>query len=306
MPHVGCEKEIMNIRLKVALATASVAALTLSACGSNTLSGGPEPSSGPTSAVSANSDLAAKLPEKIKTAGKIVIGTDPTYAPNEFTKGKDIVGSEIDLFNLVAEKFGVKAEFQAAKFGSLIPGVTSGKYDISVSSFTVNAERMKEVTMVSYYSAGTLWATATGNPKGVDPNNPCGLTVAVQNNTTQQLDDLPARQKKCGANKINILPYDGQDQATAAVATGKADAMLADSPVTAYAVKQAGGKLEAVGDIYASAPYGVVLPKDETDFGQAIADALAELQKDGSYKASLEKWGTDGGAISKFEVNPTP
>jgi polar amino acid transport system substrate-binding protein len=294
----------MNPRFTVALAAASVAALALSACGSNSLNGDQGPSSAPSTSVSANNDLAAKLPAKVKTAGKLIIGTDPTYAPNEFSKGKDIVGSEVDLFKLVAAKFGVKPEFQAAKFGTLIPGVTSGKYDMSVSSFTINAERKKEVTMVSYYSSGTIWATAAGNPKGVDPQNPCGKTIAVQNNTTQQLDDLPARQKKCGANKINILPYDGQDQATAAVATGKADAMLADSPVVAYAIKQSGGKLQQVGDLYASAPFGAVLPKDETDFAQAIADALTSLQKDGSYEASLKRWGTEVGAVDKFEVNP--
>ena len=176
-----------------------------------------------------------------------MIGTDATYAPNEFTEGKKIVGSEIDLFNPVAAKFGVTAEWQTAKFATIIPGVTSGKYDMGVSSFTIN-DRAQEAghdgqLLLRRHPVGH----AAGNPKGVDPNNPCGKTIAVQNNTTQQQDDLPARQKKCGSNKINILPYDGQDAATAAVATGKADAMLADSPVTAYAVKQSGGKLAAAG-----------------------------------------------------------
>ena len=52
--------------------------------------------------------------------------------------------------------------------------------------------------------------------------------------------------------------------------TGKADAMLADSPVVAYAIKQSGGKLEALGDIYEAAPYGYVVPKAETEFAEAI------------------------------------
>jgi polar amino acid transport system substrate-binding protein len=293
----------VKLRVKAALAATAVAALVLSACGSNSLSGG-DASPAPTTSVSANAELNAKLPEKIRNAGKIVIGTDASYAPNQFTQGGKIVGSEVDLFNQVAKKLGVTAEWQEAKFASIIPGVTSGKYDMGVSSFTINDERLKQVIMTSYFSAGTQWAAPKGNPGGVDPNNPCGKTIAVQNNTVQQQDDLPTRQKKCGSNPIKILPYDGQDQATAAVVTGKADAMLADSPVTAYAVKQSGGKLEPLGDVYDSAPYGVVLPKDQRQFAEAVAEALKEMKADGSYEEVLKAWGTDGGAVDTFEVKP--
>ena len=293
----------MKLRVKAALAATAVAALVLSACGSNSLSGG-DASPAPTTSVSANAELNAKLPEKIRNAGKIVIGTDASYAPNQFTQGGKIVGSEVDLFNQVAKKLGVTAEWQEAKFASIIPGVTSGKYDMGVSSFTINDERLKQVIMTSYFSAGTQWAAPKGNPGGVDPNNPCGKTIAVQNNTVQQQDDLPTRQKKCGSNPIKILPYDGQDQATAAVVTGKADAMLADSPVTAYAVKQSGGKLEPLGDVYDSAPYGVVLPKDQRQFAEAVAEALKEMKADGSYEEVLKAWGTEGGAVDTFEVKP--
>jgi hypothetical protein len=101
------------------------------------------------------------------------------------------------------------------------------------------------------------------------------------------------------------LVYEGQDQATAAVGTGKADAMLADSPVVAYAVKQSGGKIEAVGDIYDAAPYGYVIPKDETDLANAIVAALKSLDADGDYKKVLETWGVEAGAISDFAANPS-
>jgi len=298
----------MNIRIKLGVAAASVAALAMSACGSSSLSGEPGGESAPSVSVSENVDLASKLPESIKSAGVIKIGTDATYAPNEFLAGdgKTVQGMDVDVFNAVAAKFGVKTEWNPADFGSIINGVNGNKYDMGISSFTINDERMKQVNMVSYFKAGTQWATATGNPKGVDPENACGKNIAVQSNTTQELDDLPVRQKKCGSNKINVLSLKDQSQATAAVVSGKADAMLADSPVVAYAVKQSGGKLEPLGDIYEAAPYGYVVPKDQTEFAEAIVEALKEIEKDGAYKAALEKWGVEQGAISDFAVNPTP
>jgi len=83
------------------------------------------------------------------------------------------------------------------------------------------------------------------------------------------------------------------------------DAGLADSPVMAYAVKQTKGQLELLGDIYDAAPYGYVVAKDQTEFAQAIADAVKSLIDDGSYKQVLEKWGVEAGAIDNPTVNPT-
>ncbi len=299
----------MKLNAKAALAVLSLTALGLTACGSDSLgspAGQASPSASTSASTSVDQALADKLPQKIKDAGVITVGTDASYAPNEFldTDGKTVVGMDVDVFNAVAAKFGVKAEFQPADFSSIITGVQGGKYDIGVSSFTVNDERKKQVNMVSYFSAGTQWATAEGNPKAVDADNACGKTVAVQTGTVQQEEDLPARQAKCGDNKINVLSFKGQDQATAAVVNGRADAMLADSPVAAYAVKQSAGKLATLGDVYDAAPYGYVVPKDETDFADALATALQDTQKDGSYEAALTKWGVQSGAATTFAVNP--
>ena len=297
----------MNVRMKLGVIATSVAALALSACGSSSLSGETGASTAPSVSVSQNVDLASKLPESIKSDGVINIGVDSSYAPSEFlaADGKTVQGFDVDVFDAVAAKFGVKTEWHTADFGSIINGVNGKKYDMGISSFSITPERLKQVNMVSYFNAGTQWATAKGNPKGVDPANACGKNIAVQSNTTQDMTDIPALQKKCGSNKINVLSLKDQSQATAAVVSGKADAMLADSPVVAYAVKQSGGKLEALGDIYGAAPYGYVLPKDETEFAQAIVEALKEIDKDGAYKAALEKWGVEQGAISDFAVNPT-
>jgi len=287
-----------GLAVALALATAS--------CGEdgddNTLQNTCSPSA--SSTVDAN--LANKVPEAIRKDGKIVVGTDSTYAPNEFLAedGKTIQGFDVDLFNAVAAKLGLTAQFVTAPFDNIIPSVDSGKYEIGVSSFTVNAERMKTVDMVSYFSAGTQWAAKPG--AGITPDTACGKKVAVQKGTVQ-VDDLEARSKKCtdaGQAKITIDQYQGQDEATAAVVSGKEDAMLADSPVVAYAVKQTNGELELIGEIYDSAPYGYVVKKDQGEFAQALADALKACIADGSYTAALKNWGVEAGGITDPAVNP--
>lgn len=301
----------MRIPAKLALVTTTVAALLLSACGSDSLNSGSEGSSSGASsspaAVTKDDALAAKLPQAIADAGTIVIGVDASYAPNEYlgADGKTVEGMDVDLFDAVAAKFGVQTDWQPADFTAIITGVQASKYNVGVSSFTINADRMKQVTMVSYFSAGTAWAVKKGNPEGISVDDPCGKTIAVQTGTVQQEEDLPKRQKACGSNQMKILSFDGQDRATNAVVTGQADAMLADSPVVSYAITQSGDQLEQLGDIYDSAPYGYVLPKDQTEFAQAVADALTQLKSDGTYDAILQKWNLQEGGISDFAVNPS-
>jgi polar amino acid transport system substrate-binding protein len=290
-------------------AAAGVVALAATACGSS--SGGSLSSGGSSSAVGSqkpNNTLAAMVPSDIKSDGVITVGTDATYAPSEFlaTNGKTIIGFDVDLFNAVAQRLGLRAKYVPAPFGSIITGVGSGKYEIGVSSFTITADREKQADMVSYYSAGTGWATTSGNPKHISQDNACGHPIAVQKDTVQ-VDDLTARSKKCtsaGKKGIKIDQYVGQDQATASVVSGKDDAELADSPVVAYAVKQTSGKLQLLGGIYDSAPYGYVVKKGETQFAQALQKAVQSLIDDGTYKKILDKWGVGQGAISNAQVNP--
>jgi polar amino acid transport system substrate-binding protein len=306
-------------RSAATVAALASTALVVSGCGNNSSGGGgggggaASGSSAATSttalpSVAADPALAAQVPDSIKSDGTITVGTDSTYAPSEFVaaNGSTIEGFDVDLFTAVAKKLGLKVTFQNANFDSIITGVQGKKYDLGMSSFTVNADRMKQVNMVSYFNAGTQWATAAGNPKKIDPSKPCGITVAVQKATVQQEEDLPPKQKACQAEgkPLKVLVYTAQDQATAAVVSGKADAMLADSPVVAYAVKQASGKLDAAGDIYDSAPYGYVVPKAEGDLADAIVAALKSLDRDGTYAKVLSTWGVDQGAINDFAVNP--
>ena len=102
---------------------------------------------------------------------------------------------------------GVEAVFNQADFDKIIPAIQSGSYDLGMSSFTDSKEREKTVDFVTYYSAGIQWAQRPDKP--VDPNNACGLRVAVQTTTTEDIDEVPAKSEACVAEG---KPPDRQDQ----------------------------------------------------------------------------------------------
>ena len=299
-----------------ALLAAGVALLAaVAACGGGS-SGGTTSSSAAGSgsassmpSISKDAALAKMLPSSIASKGTLTIGTDASYAPSEFvdTDGKTVIGFDVDLAKALGQVLGVQVNVQNAPFGTIIEGVKSGKFDLGMSSFTIRPDRIKQVDMVSYYSAGTAWAVAAGNPEGVTPDNACGKKVAVQKDTVQ-VDDITARSKKCtdaGKPAIAVEQFPLQTDVTSAVVTGKDDAELADSPVIANAIKQTNGKLQQVGEIYDSAPYGIVVPKNSGDYAKAIQGAVQKLIDSGAYETILKNWGVEGGAIKTSEINPT-
>jgi len=298
-------------------ALACAALVVLAGCGSG--GDGSGSSAAPTSAGAAASSaipapakddaLAAKVPQSIAADGKIVFGTDASYAPNEFTApdGTTIIGMDVDLGTAVAQKLGLQAEFQNSAFSGIIPGIQGGKYELGMSSFSVNPERVQTVDMVSYFSAGTSVAVKAGNPDNINADDLCGKSVGVQAGTVQ-VDDLAARNQKCtaeGKPAIQISELQAQTDVTLALTANRIVAFLADSPVVDYAIKTTDGGIEAIGTPYDTAPYGIVLNKGQTDFTQAVQGAVQSLMEDGTYLQILDKYGVANGAIPSAEINPT-
>ena len=297
--------------LSIIIASFSVSALLLTSCASNTENSTPPAATsasgggGASSAAVAKIDsIAALVPDKIKSTGKLIVGVNLPYTPNEFkdSSGK-IVGFDVDLMNAVGTVLGLTPQYTEAAFEKIIPAINAGTYNVGMSSFTDNKEREKTVDFVTYFRAGFQWASPAG--KTVDPNNACGLKVSVQATTTEDTDEIPAKSKACvsaGKPAINKLKFDRQDDATNALVLGKVDAMSADSPVTAYAVKQSGGKLQLAGGISESAPYGWPVAKG-SPLVMALQKAAQSLIDSGAYLDIAKKWGVETGAIKTAQIN---
>ncbi len=305
----------MTARSRSLAFTAALTALVLAGCGAtgngsggtSTGGGGASASASAIPAAQKDPALAAMVPADVASDGKIVVGSDASYAPNEFVDadGTTIIGMDVDLGKAIGQKLGLQVEFQNSAFDGILPGIAAKKYELGMSSFTDNADREKQVDMVSYFSAGTKMATLKGNPDGINVDDLCGKNVAVQRGTVQ-VDDLTARNQKCtqaGKPAINVSQFQAQTDVTLALTAKRAQAMLADSPVVDYAVAQTNGQLEAVGAAYDTAPYGIAVPKGDGAYAKAVQGAVQALITDGTYKAILDKWGVSSGAITESKIN---
>ncbi|MGC5259353.1 ABC transporter substrate-binding protein [Gordonia sp. DT218] len=289
----------------VLVALFAVLALALAGCSNNedSESSGPASSSAKVEAAKVQ-EIADMVPDKIKQSGQLIVGVNVPYQPNEFKDPSgNIVGYDVDLMNAIGGVLGLSPVFKEADFDKIIPAVQQGTYNVGMSSFTDSKEREKQVDFVTYYSAGIQWAQQKGG--SIDPNNACGKRVAVQSTTVEDTDEVPAKIKACtdaGKPAIQKVKFDSQDEAVNALVLGKVDAMSADSPVTAYAIKRSDGALEPAGGVFESAPYGYPVAKG-SPLAEALRQAVQHLIDNGQYKQIAENWGVQSGTIPNAVIN---
>lgn len=293
----------MKIRFALP-ALAAVAALALTGCVNNAESEGSGSGAANTSGIQADEAAVALLPDEVKDSGVLRIGTDAEYPPNEYKDANgDPVGWGVDLAEAVSAKLGLEPKWEIMGFDSIIPRIQEGALDMGSSSFTDTVERQKSVDFVNFLNAGSLWAAAKG--EDVDPDNACGLTIAVQSTTVQDTDELPAKNQACldaGKPGIEVLRFDGQPEVTQAVVDGRAAAFSADLPVTGDAVAKLGDQLQAVGEVFDAAPYGFATQKDSKTTA-AVQAALQSLIDDGTYLKIMKSAGIESGALDSATIN---
>jgi polar amino acid transport system substrate-binding protein len=290
------------------LALAAAVCLAAAACSSNGPSegGNQRPTDSNTSSAQDNSAVAL-VPAAVKAKGTLTVAVDASYAPDEFidTDGKTIIGMNPDLTKALGDTLGLKVSLVNVGADAIIPGLQSGKYDLSVSSWTDNKDREQAVDFVTYYKAGTSFMIKTGTGVTVNTlDDLCGKAVGVEKSTTQ-LDDITAQNTTCkneGKAAIDIQVFPDQNAANLALTSARVQVGMADSPVAAYQVKLSNNALSVVGQTYGTAPYGIAIPKD-SGMTNAVLAAVKALMAHGSYAAILDKWGLADGAISDPVIN---
>jgi polar amino acid transport system substrate-binding protein len=287
------------------LAVSALGALALAACGGSSSSDNPtltQPSS-------TGAPLAQALPQAVRDAGVLKVGSDVAYAPVEFfdTDGKTIMGIDPDLAKAMEAQLGIKLTFQNGTFDGLITSLQSKRIDVIMSAMSDTPERQKKIDFVDYFTAGTSILVKKGNPAKINGlDDFCGKTIALQRGTTQD-DVATAQQAKCktAGKPLKVLKFDRDTEALLQLKQGRAVADMNDFPVAAYNAKQSGGgnDFEVVGQQLEAGPYGIGVRKADTQLRDALQKALQAVIDSGEYAKVLEKWNVKQGAVTTATVN---
>src|SRR5215213_1656244 len=276
------------------------------------------PSPGAAAVAEGLTDLGRRLPQRIRSAREIRVGSDVSYAPVEFYDAfapdvldrpvgepePQVRGIDPDLATELGRQLGVRFTFVNTAFDQLIPALRASQYDLIISSMTATPERAREISFLEYFQAGTSILVPRGNPKRISSMaDLCGATVTLQAGTIHE-ELVAAQQANCGGRPIKDRPLDSGTQVVLEVKFGRADAALADFPVAAYNAKVSGqgADFQVVGEQIDPGPYGIGVRKDDTELQQVLQEALRAIIEDGSYDRVLTKWNVTDGALKSAEL----
>ena len=234
-------------------------------------------------------------PKRIAAAGSIVYCTDMTSPPIEFLDtNMRPIGSDIDIGNEIAKRFGVKADWKNIPFKGLVPALLAQQCDAVISQLFDKPERRKAIDLVDYMNSSETLLVRFGNPKNVHSlNDLSGLKVAVENGTTVQ-DLIEAQNKEfqsAGRKPADVVVYPTDTDALQALRFGQADAYGTTLETGAYYMGKAPNVFQVAGPPFHQILTAIGLRKNDEGMQPAVQAAIDAMQKDGTLLAILKKWG---------------
>lgn len=237
--------------------------------------------------LSATSAFAGTL-EKVQTSGKLVMGTEATYAPYEFLDADaNFVGCDLFLANLIADAMGVQLEVVDMGFDGIIPAVQSGQIDIGIAAFTRNDERAEVIDFSSLYetSAQLLIVKAGDADRFATKDALKGLKVGAQLGTIQSqliLSALPESE----LFELDTYPNLALETVNGNIAGFVVDAAVGESMVAGN------DKLEVSNFAFSAeeASFGkaCVVAKGNEDFLAIVNGVIEKAVADGSYQQAYD------------------
>ncbi|MBQ7154475.1 MAG: ABC transporter permease subunit [Synergistaceae bacterium] len=98
------------------------------------------------------------------TNGKLVMATEGEYPPFNYYSGRKMIGFEVELAALFAEKYGYALEVKAMSYEGIFAAVQSGRCDFALSALSPQAEHAEMMLFsVPYYACSTRMAVLAKN-----------------------------------------------------------------------------------------------------------------------------------------------
>jgi polar amino acid transport system substrate-binding protein len=306
----------MSIRGRVALLVAGT--LLVSACSSAATSlpssapSAAPPSTAASAAASASAapsasaalatPIAAGLLDKVLKAGVLTVSTDPNYAPQSVQKPDGTYeGFDIDVATEVAKRLGVSVKFVTPDWSIITAGSWSGRWDASVGSMTITADRQKvlDFSPPYYFTPAQMTASVASGITTID--GLAGKSICAGAATTY-LDWLSGKKLDFGTLSPTTSPPAGIKTVSL-----KTDALcpqtwkagrndfqgwLSSSTTVDGAIK-AGLPVVKVGNPVYFEPLAVSVDKsgpNDADFVAKLTQIVNDMHTDGTLTTFSQKW----------------
>jgi len=222
------------------------------------------------------------------------VAVDPTYEPFTFRSpsGKP-TGFDVDIANALCEQIKRNCVFVEQPWDGMIPGLTSRKYDVIISSMSITESRLKQVDFTDKYYNTPSKIVIKKDILFDSPASLIGKKIGVLKASTQEkyaLSELKTR----GAE---VISYDSQDQVYRDMSADQLHGTVADVMEVGWGFlsKPAGKNYQFAGPAlyihkYFGVGAGIALKKGQPQLKSELNAAIAAIRSNGKYKAINDKY----------------
>jgi cystine transport system substrate-binding protein len=222
----------------------------------------------------------------IQERGKLLIGTEGTYAPYSYhDETGELVGYDVEIARAIAEKLGVEAEFVETNWDACIAGLDAERYDVVMNQVSITEERLLKYDFSTPYTVSSAVLIAAEDNKELTSFEDLKGKKAAQSLTS----NYATLAEGYGAE---IVSTDGMfSKAIELVSTGRAEATINDE-VSFYDFlkQQPDATVKIIDTLDEASENAVLIRKGNDTFVTAVNLALDELSQEGTLAEISDKY----------------
>jgi polar amino acid transport system substrate-binding protein len=253
--------------------------------------------------------LGQSIPARIKDAGKIVIATNPNYAPITFKDPatNTLMGFDIDLGTAIAKELGVKIEWQEIAFAQMLPSLQTGRVDTVLAGMSDLPTRRDVADFVDYMTSGPQFYTITALAGAIKtPEDLCGKSVGASRSTNWPAQMTEWSQANCvakGRPAMNVVGTEGSVDARTQLRTERLQGAVQGNETLPYFQSLEPNTYVLLGTAFARSLVGMPFAKSEAALRDAVKAAIERLQASGEYDNMLAKYGLQANKLTPISIN---
>ncbi|MBK0419562.1 ABC transporter substrate-binding protein [Leucobacter sp. CSA1] len=262
--------------------------------------------------VDVNEEAVELLPDDVREAGRLAVGTNAPYAPMVMFEedGTTLTGVEVDLMDEISARLGLENDWDNTNWDGLLTALRAGRYDVAIASIGDRPERRDTVDFVDY--------AVTGMAAVVDPENEgdysentdlCGKQVGYQTGVAAESILTTLSETECaeaGLEPISMAGFPDDNAGLLALRSGRVDAHVMDS-LSAYFEQSSetgkGSYATVLDGLYHLTPYGIAIDNQHDGLAEAVQMVLNDMISDGTYEQILDDYSVPAAAITEALIN---
>lgn len=215
------------------------------------------------------------------------MGTNAAFPPFEYYEENKIVGFDVELAGLIADKLGMELVVEDMEFNTLLGSISNNMVDIVAAGMTVLPEREEQVDFTQgYFNSKQMVIVQSNNVEIASPDDLTGKKIGVQLGTTS---DQFAGLYIEGAE---VIQFDKAALAVADLKNGTVDAVIVDAePAKQLTMGQE--DLKVLESPFVEEEYAIAVKKGNTVLMEKINKAIDEIKASGEYDTLYSKYFAD-------------